>query len=72
MLKMAFKGWRNQRSPLPQFSAPIEVTSSYLNDKAPLRNTVSLKKLEFWRQFSKALRKLNHVLLLILSTNTGL
>ena len=33
---------------------------------------VNLKKFEFLRQFSKALRKLDHVLLWILSINTGL
>ena len=37
-----------------------------------LHNTASLKKFEFLRQFRKALRKLDHVLLWILSTNTGL
>ena len=37
-----------------------------------LRNTASLKKFEFLRQFSKTLRKLDYVLLWILSTNTGL
>ena len=50
----------------------IKDKALYYRFKEPLGNTASLKKFEFLHQFSKALRKLDHVLLWILSTNTGL
>ena len=53
-------------------SVKVKINLPYLRFMKSLRNTVILKKFEFLRQFSKALKKLDHVLLWTLSTNTGL
>ena len=60
------------RYPRDSHPGNVKIRHPYFRFMESLCNSASLKKFEFLRQFSKALRKLDHVLLWILSTNTGL